>query len=100
MKVLGSKESSANLVARPFFCGRNPSNVNLSHGKPEFTSAGTKAVAPGSVSTSILLRRHSLDTRNPGSEIAGVPASEIRAIFSPIYNYEIILVKIVCSLNL
>ena len=40
-------------------------------------------VAPGRHSTVTSLRRHSLTKRNPGSEMAGVPASEIRAMFSP-----------------
>ena len=51
--VRGSLASSCNRVCLPFFCGRKPSKQNLSHGNPLLTSAGTNAVAPGSVCTSI-----------------------------------------------
>ena len=79
----GSSANSVSRVARPFFWGRNPSKQNFSFGNPDATNAGTKAVAPGRHSTVTPLRRHSLTKRNPGSEMAGVPASEIRAMFSP-----------------
>ena len=49
--------------------GRNPSKQNLSQGYPELTSAGTNAVAPGRVCTSIPSFTHVLTRRNPGSEI-------------------------------
>ena len=48
-----SSFSLFNAVIRPFFCGRNPSKQNRSHGMPEFTKAGTKAVGPGKHSISI-----------------------------------------------
>ena len=84
--VLVSSARSFNLVCRPFFGGRNPSNTNLSFGNPELTNAGTKAVAPGRQSTSILFSIQALDSKNPGSEIAGVPASLINAIEIPFFN--------------
>ena len=59
----------------PFLWGKKPSNKNRSHGRPEFTRAGTSAVAPGKVSTSTPFSIQALTSRNPGSEIAGVPAS-------------------------
>ena len=43
----------------------------MSLGKPEFTSAGIKAVGPGRQSISISFSTHSLTKRKPGSEIAG-----------------------------
>ena len=79
----GSSANSVSRVARPFFWGRNPSKQNFSFGNPDATNAGTKAVAPGRHSTVTSLRRHSLTKRNPGSEMAGVPASAIRAMFYP-----------------
>ena len=42
----------------------------------ELTNAGTKAVAPGRQSTSISFAIQARTSRKPGSEIAGVPASE------------------------
>ena len=72
-----------NLVCLPFLTGKKPSKINLSEGNPEFTKAGTKAVAPGKQSTSISFFTHSRTNKKPGSEIAGVPASETSAIVSP-----------------
>ena len=62
-----------------FFYGKKPSNTNLSLGNPEFTKAGTKAVAPGKQSTSIPFSIQARANKNPGSEMAGVPASLIKA---------------------
>jgi len=62
--------SSANLskrVCRPFLMGKKPSKTKRSFGNPEFTSAGTKAVAPGKHSTSILFSIQLLVNKNPGS---------------------------------
>ncbi|CCX47854.1 unknown [Bacteroides sp. CAG:927] len=88
------------LETLPFLGGKNPSKQNLSHGSPELTNAGTKAVAPGSVSTPISCLLHSRDSRNPGSLMPGVPASVINAIFSPDKRREIIGSRVSCSLNL
>ena len=96
----GSIASSAKRVALPFFCGKKPSKQNLSHGNPELTNAGTNAVAPGKVSTSILRRRHSLTIRNPGSEMAGVPASLTSEMVYPPSNLRMIRSNESCSLNL
>ena len=85
---------------RPFFCGRKPSKQNFSFGKPEATKAGTRAVAPGKHCTSIPLRTHSRTTRKPGSEIPGVPASDINATVSPAFILLTTLSTILCSLNL
>ena len=63
--------------------GKNPSKTKLSAAKPDFINAGTKAVAPGKHSTLIPSRTQALANKNPGSEIPGVPASEIKAITSP-----------------
>ena len=81
--VLSSKTKLSSLVCLPFLCGKKPSKQNLSEGRPELTRAGTNAVAPGKVSTSIAFLMHSLTNRKPGSEIPGVPASVIRAIVTP-----------------
>ena len=70
------------------------------HGNPELTSAGTKAVAPGRHSTSIPCSRQVRTNRNPGSDIPGVPASEIRATVSPAAILEAIYSVVLCSLNL
>ena len=83
--VLFSSANKRKRVCLPFFTGKKPSKINLSFGKPEFTSAGTKAVAPGKQSTSILFSTQALVNKKPGSEIAGVPASEIKAQFSPLF---------------
>ena len=69
-----------------FFEGRNPSNINLSLDNPLDTIAGIRAVAPGKHSTFILFLIASLMSKNPGSEIEGVPASDIKPIFLPFNN--------------
>ena len=66
---------------RPFFWGRKPSNTNLSQGRPLLTKAGTKAVAPGSVCTSMPALTASRTRKKPGSLMPGVPASLTRATF-------------------
>ena len=93
--------SSANnlkRVWRPFLTGKNPSNTNLSFGKPELTNAGTKAVAPGKQSTGIPSCTQARVNKKPGSEIAGVPASEIKAMVCPAFNFCNTLSTILCSL--
>ena len=85
-------------VCLPFFSGKKPSKTNRSLGKPLLTNAGTKAVAPGKHSTYILFSTQARVNKNPGSEIAGVPASEIKAIFSPAFNREITFSMVLCSL--
>ena len=72
-----------NRVMRPFFCGRKPSKQKRSSGRPEETNAGTKAVAPGRHCTSMPFLTHSRTTRKPGSDMPGVPASEIKATVCP-----------------
>ncbi len=87
-------------VRRPFLGGRKPSKIKRSVGNPELTSAGTKAVGPGRVSTSMSSRRHSRVRRNPGSLMPGVPASEISAMVSPASSRSMMGRTVACSLNL
>ena len=84
--VRGSSANSFKRVCRPFLTGKNPSKTNLSFGKPLLTKAGTKAVAPGKHSTSTPASTQARVNKKPGSEIAGVPASDIKAMFSPPLN--------------
>ena len=100
MIVLFSVDNSLRRVCRPFFWGRKPSKQNFSLGSPELTRAGTNAVAPGRHSTSTPCRTHSLTSIKPGSEMAGVPASETSAMFSPPLMREAICSTVLCSLNL
>ena len=95
---LKSENADFNLLCLPFLSGKNPSKTNFSFGKPELTSAGTNAVAPGKQSTSISFLTYSLTNKNPGSEIAGVPASEISANFSPDFILSIYFANTKCSL--
>ncbi|MNE55271.1 hypothetical protein D3C80_1500970 [compost metagenome] len=70
----------------------------MSFGSPLFTRAGTNAVAPGRHSTSILFSTQARVNKKPGSEIAGVPASEIKAIVSPAFKRAIKFSVVLCSL--
>ena len=98
MMVLVSSAKNKSRVCLPFFTGKNPSKTNLSFGKPLLTNAGTNAVAPGRHSTSILFSIHALVSKNPGSEIAGVPASLINAMVVPAFNFCTKLSTVLCSL--
>ena len=80
--------------------GKKPSKVNLSHGIPLIIRAGISAVGPGKDSTSMLLCKHFLTIKYPGSEIPGEPASETTPIVSPFFKSSIIFLIFECSLNL
>ena len=66
--------------------GKKPSKENLLEGNPEAESAVTNAHAPGMGITFTPLSWQSLTRSSPGSEMAGVPASETRAIFFPSFS--------------
>ena len=65
---------------------------------PEFISAGTKAVGPGIQSISIFFFIDSLIIRYPGSDIPGVPESDIKETFFPDMIYLIYFSTTLCSL--
>ena len=58
------------------------------------------AVAPGRVSTSMPASTQVLTSRNPGSEIPGVPASETNAALRPAAIDPATILTVACSLNL
>ena len=97
--VLFSLLNNSNLFFLPFLVGKNPSKINLSDEIPEFTRAGTKAVAPGRQSISILFFIASLIIRNPGSDIDGVPASDIKDIIFPDKTSSMYFFTTLCSLK-
>ena len=92
--VRGSSLNSLSLVCLPFLGGKKPSKTKLSQGNPDFTMAGTKAVGPGRHSIFISLRMHSRTSKNPGSEMAGVPASDTSAKIAPAFMRAMILVTV------
>ena len=63
--------------------GRKPSNTQRSVGRPETTSAAVTADGPGTTLISIPASTAARRRRNPGSETAGMPASETSATRSP-----------------
>jgi len=63
----------------------------LSVGNPEITSPEMPAEGPGSVLTAIPSLRALLTTLKPGSDIPGVPASDINATSLPFLSKLIIL---------
>ena len=65
------------------FVDRNPKNVNSFVSIPEAISALIHAHAPGIGTISILFSIAPFTISSPGSDIAGVPASETIAIFFP-----------------
>ena len=73
-------------VFLPFFKGIKPSKIKRVAGKPLFTKAGTKAVAPGKLVIATPAALQARTNKNAGSEIPGVPASVIKAIFLPACN--------------
>src|SRR5664279_112573 len=98
--VLDSSTNAVSLLFLPFLGGRNPSKQNLSHGNPEFPSAGMRAVGPGRVSIGISFSTHVLTNKKPGSEMPGVPASDTRAIVCPSRILEQTDSTFLCSLNM
>ena len=62
--------------------------------------AGMQAVAPGSVSTSIPASAQVRASRNPGSLMPGVPASEISATESPARIFSLMRCTVSCSFHL
>ena len=62
---------------------RNPSKVKRPVGRPLTAKALTAAQQPGMARTSTPFSAHSRTRSSPGSEMAGVPASVIRAQDSP-----------------
>ena len=81
--VRDSVTSCFNKVCLPFLSGKKPSKQNRFEGIPLLTSAGTKAVAPGRVSTARPAYTQALTSKKAGSEIPGVPASVTNAIVVP-----------------
>ena len=63
--------------------GRKPSNTQRSVGRPETTSAAVTADGPGTTLISTPASTAARRRRNPGSETAGMPASETSATRSP-----------------
>ena len=95
-----SEDSSSRRFMRPFFWGKKPSKQNLSHGKPLCTTAGMRAVAPGSVTTSIPSSTQRRTSKKPGSEMPGVPASDTNATSLPAAIDSTTRPTVACSLNL
>ena len=79
--------------------GRKPSKTNLSDERPELTIAGIRAVAPGKQLISILFFIDSLTIKKPGSEIDGVPASDINETAFPSRIWLICFWTVLCSLK-
>merc|ERR1711991_241253 len=73
-----------------FLSGKNPQNKNLSE-KPLIETAAATADGPGMGNILIPFLMHSLTKIEPGSEILGVPASDIKEIIFPDFRYSIIL---------
>ena len=66
-----------------FFLGGNPSKINLSVFNPDPINAEITELGPGMGLTKISFSLAFCTISNPGSEIRGVPASEIKAIDLP-----------------
>ena len=98
--VRSSSRRLSRRVCLPFFCGRKPSKQKRSEGSPELTSAGMRAVAPGSATTCWPAAMASRASRKPGSLMPGVPASLMRATVSPAFSRSTMAAEVPCSLNL
>ena len=80
------EDSSASLCS--FLSGgRNASKTNLLVESPDSVSAVTHAHAPGRLVTSMPASYAIFTSSSPGSEIPGVPASVISAIFVPASSF-------------
>ena len=104
IKVAGiSLLMSLTLLYNCFLCpglsGGYPKNINLSGANPLRVRAVITEEGPGRESTSMFCARHSLTNLYPGSEIRGVPASEIKQIFAPFFSCSITWGTILNSLK-
>ena len=67
----------------------------------QYTNVATKELIPiGPIACFIIFSIACFTISSPGSDIPGVPASEINAIFSPSFNLSINELDLDCSLNL
>ena len=82
------------MSSRNFFSSKKPQNVNLSDGNPDSTNADTNAVGPGTTKTGISAARAARTNLNPGSDTAGIPASDTAAIVAPPCNFSTTMVTI------
>ena len=85
-----SLTSSKNLVLSFPDLGIKPKNVNLSVSKPDKVKATKTLDGPGIDIIFIFFFTNSLTSMLPGSEMRGVPASEIIAIDFPSFKKWII----------
>ena len=79
---------------------RNPSNANLFAGKADTISALTAATGPGIDVTVTPFSAHRRTRSSPGSDMAGVPASDTRATSMPSLSIDRIYVpfsRLLCS---
>ena len=87
------------LAIVPLFSGKNPKKKNYPT-KPLIEAANETEDAPGKGITSILFFMHSLIRIFPGSEIVGVPASQIKETTDPFIRMFRSFNKFFFSLNL
>ena len=84
MMVRVSVLSSSSMRRRCFLSeGRKASKQKRLVGRPERVRAVMQAAGPGRLLTLIPYSMHIATRVSPGSEIQGVPASVIRAMFCP-----------------
>ena len=77
------ERNSNSLINLFFFSSKKPKKINLSE-KPLIDNEVITDEAPGIGVIGISLLIHSFTNNLPGSEIAGVPASEISDIILPL----------------
>ena len=83
--VLSSNRRVSRWVSRaPELRGRKPSNVKRSVARPESASAIVGALGPGMTTMSMPSAIASRVSRNPGSLIVGIPASDTTRTFFPL----------------
>ena len=80
------------------FGGRNPAKRNPLVGRPAALRTAAKAQAPGTGVTGSPERRQARTMRNPGSLMAGVPASLTKAIDFPAASCAVRRLAASCSL--
>ena len=99
-KVIQSDlDSLSTLVIYELFLEKSRKKKNLSE-KPLTDNADDTAEGPGKGNIFIFFLTHSFTNNAPGSEIEGVPASDINEIITSSSNNLIIFAKFFFSLNL
>jgi len=95
---VSARRASSQVARALALAGGKPTKTKASVGSPDDTRAASTALGPGIASTRIPAASAAWTSRNPGSETAGVPASDTRAMEPPSRSFSTSAPALRCSL--